>query len=834
MRFLWVATLVTALPFVQGASSIVETKRLGRPSICPDPCSDYNSGQWFLYTSPSKVAECNQTMLLDFTIHKPLNSSLSHPTVRACLTSGLQSISHSNIETGTSCRGVAKQAITQEVGITGTSSSSEASNQGVDALGDIQTYMTGNCLKGSIFAVARNTAAGVYVGGSVSDPRNIQVAIQTTISYLESSNQANVVFQLCGSDANSTIGVAVSLTGDLSAVQGHVQTWSNGRCISDLAESIQSQASVWFTHNVSSHVYPSSNGTISSRSPKLKQPSYLDRRATCSTIQVNQGDGCPELATRCGISAADFTTYNPGSDLCSTLKAGQHVCCSSGTLPDYTPSEYANGTCYTHWVQSGDLCSYLAAACDLTGDLIEEYNTDTWGWYGCGDLQLNQGICLSEGTSPLPAAVANAVCGPQVPGTDFSGTSDANDWALLNPCPLNACCDAWGQCGITPDYCNGTLASTGAPGTSPSNSNGCVSNCGTDIVNNDSGPESYMSVGYFEATNGNRPCLNMNAFSINPDSFTHVHFGFANISSEFEIDISGAEEQFTYFQELSNVKRIVSFGGWDFSTDPDTYAIFRDGVTEANRGTLIDKIVSFVIENDLDGVDFDWEYPGEPDIKGIPAGSADDGTNYLAFLSDLREQLPGSSISIAAPASFYYLQGFPIANISEIVDYIVYMAYDLHGTWDLGNAWAQPGCSAGDCLFSHVNLTETMWSLAMITKAGVQAKKVTVGVSSYGRSFEMTTEGCTGPSCTWDAAGLAGECTGTAGYLANAEINEILSDNPSATKLFDSGSDSDILVYNETQWVGYMTSTTKSTRASYYKSLTFLYLQRTWKTGLTR
>ena len=39
----------------------------------------------------------------------------------------------------------------------------------------------------------------------------------------------------------------------------------------------------------------------------------------------------------------------------------------------------------------------------------------------------------------------------------------------------------------------------------------------------------------------------------------------------------------------------------------------------------------------------------------------------------------GKSISIAAPSSYWYLKGFPIAEMSLIVDYIVYMTYDLHG-----------------------------------------------------------------------------------------------------------------------------------------------------------
>lgn len=58
-----------------------------------------------------------------------------------------------------------------------------------------------------------------------------------------------------------------------------------------------------------------------------------------------------------------------------------------------------------------------------------------------------------------------------------------------------------------------------------------------------------------------------------------------------------------------------------------------------------------------------------------------DTPNYLATLKALREELPDKySISIAAPASYWYLKAFPISEIAKVVDYIVYMAYDLHGT----------------------------------------------------------------------------------------------------------------------------------------------------------
>ncbi|OJJ96383.1 glycoside hydrolase family 18 protein, partial [Aspergillus aculeatus ATCC 16872] len=544
--------------------------------------------------------------------------------------------------------------------------------------------------------------------------------------------------------------------------------------------------------------------------------------STCSYIQVVSGDLCGTLADECGITLDDFYEYNSASDLCTTLAVGQYVCCSAGDLPDFAPTVSANGTCYTYYVQWGDSCSALAAAYSMTVDDIESFNSETWGWYGCNDLQAGQSMCLSNGTAPYPEPITNAVCGPQVPDTNFTGTDGPADWALLNPCPLNACCDVWGQCGTTPDYCNDTSAATGAPGTAANNSNGCISNCGTTITNWANAPATYASVGYFEGYNVNRTCLRMNAYTIDPAKYTHVHYGFGSIASDFSVASGPNPDQFKYFTELLGVKRVVSFGGWAFSTDPSTYMIFREGVTEENRDTLAANIADFVTDNVLDGVDFDWEYPGEPDIPGIPAGSDEDGDNYLAFLKVVREKLGSDKIiSIAAPASYWYLKAFPIAEIADVVDYIIYMTYDLHGTWDLGDASAQSGCPAGDCLFSHVNMTETMWSLAMITKAGVATDSLMVGVASYGRSFQMTTAGCTDSSCTWDAAGAAGPCTDTAGYIANAEINEILASNPSATYSYETDSQTDILVYNETQWVGYMSNSTMSKRHAYYQAYNF-------------
>lgn len=93
-----------------------------------------------------------------------------------------------------------------------------------------------------------------------------------------------------------------------------------------------------------------------------------------------------------------------------------------------------------------------------------------------------------------------------------------------------------------------------------------------------------------------------------------------------------------------------------------------------------------------------------PDIfvNGKAIGEEGDGEAYLKFLTTLKSELgPDKSASIAAPASYWYLRAFPIKKIAEVIDYIVYMTYDLHGQWDYGNPNSFDSCTSGKCIRSH-------------------------------------------------------------------------------------------------------------------------------------
>lgn len=103
--------------------------------------------------------------------------------------------------------------------------------------------------------------------------------------------------------------------------------------------------------------------------------------------------------------------------------------------------------------------------------------------------------------------------------------------------------------------------------------------------------------------------------------------------------------------------------------------------------------------------------------------------------------------------------------------------------------------------------------------------KVFVGEASYGRSFHMAQDGCWGAMCEFTGSrtqsdAKPGRCTDTGGYLAAAEIMEIIQRGDGAKTFRDSDSDSDIMLY-QGDYISYMTPTTKDKRRNDWEALNF-------------
>ena len=173
---------------------------------------------------------------------------------------------------------------------------------------------------------------------------------------------------------------------------------------------------------------------------------------------------------------------------------------------------------------------------------------------------------------------------------------------------------------------------------------------------------------------------------------------------------------------------VLSIGGWGGST------YFSPAVrTDATRQQFITSILKEVKANNIDGLDFDWEYP-----YGTGAGNnqldPNDTANFQTFLQQLRAQMPSPKIISAAVAHQPWTasNGKPVnsvARAASALDYIMIMNYDVWGSS------SNPGPNAPLANLCG-NSTQPAASAAAAVKqwsaAGMPRSKMLLGVPAYG------------------------------------------------------------------------------------------------------
>ena len=98
---------------------------------------------------------------------------------------------------------------------------------------------------------------------------------------------------------------------------------------------------------------------------------------------------------------------------------------------------------------------------------------------------------------------------------------------------------------------------------------------------------------------------------------------------------------------------------------------------DTNRAAWIDSLIKFMTKYKFDGVDLDWEFPGDP-VRG---GEEGDTENYSKLVKELREAFKakkldwGISLAIGIDA-----QGVNMTAMTPYVDFFNWMSYDLHAS----------------------------------------------------------------------------------------------------------------------------------------------------------
>jgi chitinase len=669
---------------------------------CPRSCSQHpEQALWSSLYQQNQLDECGEPMLLTVSTFTPVDDADRPLRIRAC-TAGDADTSI-NALTGTSSvftlgnltvsNNIGAQPLLQDVGriarravlddpdfrtpvcheATDTNATAQwltwKSETGAAkttvSLKNAQHFLGDkiNCEETVIYGYLKGTLVGIYVGGQHQNKGIATGFVQDVIDRYSANNSTRsatrTVAQVCGPGRNSDshVGVVIDPEGNLAWVQRAVRSWAEARCVNE-SSSPNFEAANSYGVNVASNV---------GKSVKARDTLPEGRHHHAQAVY---GDTIQSIAGKCNISINELRRLNH-LPIGWKPYAYQWVRCSStGVSRRAAPKPRPDGTCASYVVKNNDDCSKIGAEYDITTKELYSFNEETWAWAGCNGILPGQRICVGPGTPRLPAVNPDAECGPSKPGTE---AIDGKKVADLSPCAIKACCNVWGNCGVDKDFCVRTKSETGNAGTAAPKTNGCVQNCGMEIINSGPAPASFMKVGYFESWNRKRPCLHMSPKQI-PSAYTHIHYSFVDITPGFGVGLGQFEDVFEEFKALQGPKKIIAFGGWAFSTEPATYQFFRNAVKAENRNTFADACVKFVTTHGLDGVDFDWEYPAQPDIPGIPPGDPEESENYLEFVKVVKSKMPsGKTVSIAAPASYWYLKQFLIEDMAKVVDYIIYM-----------------------------------------------------------------------------------------------------------------------------------------------------------------
>ncbi|WP_117884935.1 glycoside hydrolase family 18 protein [Aureibaculum luteum] len=216
------------------------------------------------------------------------------------------------------------------------------------------------------------------------------------------------------------------------------------------------------------------------------------------------------------------------------------------------------------------------------------------------------------------------------------------------------------------------------------------------------------------------------------NQITHINYAFANIKDGKVTEGNSSDSEILKkINQLKlvnpDLKILISVGGWSWSKN------FSDAVlTEQSREVFANSAIAFMQKHDIDGIDLDWEYPGQ--IGDNNTFRPEDKENFTSILKLIREKLEAIKpktylLTIATGANQAYLEHTDMAEAHQYLDFINIMTYDYYtggsnSTGHHSNLYAselnKDAMNSAKAVEQHIN-------------AGIPIEKIVLGVPFYGR-----------------------------------------------------------------------------------------------------
>ena len=175
---------------------------------------------------------------------------------------------------------------------------------------------------------------------------------------------------------------------------------------------------------------------------------------------------------------------------------------------------------------------------------------------------------------------------------------------------------------------------------------------------------------------------------VDGSKLTRINYAFANIEQGRIVEgapaTAGNLAVLTAIRhDNPNLTVLISVGGWLWS------GRFSDmALTPASRATFIDSVATFLSRYDLDGLDIDWEFPGQ-----VGAGNTfrpEDKQNYTSLVKELRARFDSIEkkthrhlyLTVAVGATTDFLDHTAMGEVQKYVDTVNLMAYDYYEPGD--------------------------------------------------------------------------------------------------------------------------------------------------------
>ncbi|KAL1501483.1 hypothetical protein ABEB36_006796 [Hypothenemus hampei] len=230
----------------------------------------------------------------------------------------------------------------------------------------------------------------------------------------------------------------------------------------------------------------------------------------------------------------------------------------------------------------------------------------------------------------------------------------------------------------------------------------------------------------------------MQISDIDPNLCTHINVAFAAVVNHSiyldDTNLGYLEEIVKLKEPNKNLKILLSIGGNGNNNG------FPEMVkNHTNRKTFIKSVFNYVNLYHIDGIDLDWEFPGE-----YINYDHNQRMHFTQLLFELRRAIskePKSAIllTVAVAAATEIIEvSYDVSYMNQYVDYVNLMSYDYHYYTGVTpftgfNSPLYETSSEKYYLATlNINYSSHYWNFL-----GMDKRKIVVGLPTYGHSFRL-------------------------------------------------------------------------------------------------